>query len=388
MANEFQHKSVGTELTQAEYEAVGGHEFASQAQGDIVYASSATQLSRLGIGSAGAPLVTNDAADAPVWSTRVLHTANAFAFQEATAISTSAGNLSIDAAAGSAIRLNDAQANVDVVIESDAGDNLFHANAGTNSIGIGGAGQSTVVVDMNGTYDWTGENGDVQALWVRATQKIHLGRQGYGLRISPSFTTSSGAGVHTRIMAVYMTGTAITADVGTVTNTAMLHIATAMSGTITGTHYGIWSAVTTRLDSSLWVEGSPTEGTAGEQLQSGGAGAVMVWAAAASRREWKNVMAQYLQPHDALDRILGTQVYPFTYKDGYGTHDYDTEYLGVLADEAPWAMHHNGGVFNPVSAFGHTVLAFQAVETSLQKLARENVELVAEVDRLRQLVEV
>jgi hypothetical protein len=51
MTNEFKHGSVGTELTQAEYEAIGGHVFDSQATGDILYASSATQLSKLAIGS-------------------------------------------------------------------------------------------------------------------------------------------------------------------------------------------------------------------------------------------------------------------------------------------------------------------------------------------------
>jgi hypothetical protein len=51
MANEFKHGTVGTELTQAEYEAVGGHVVDSQAIGDLVYASSTSQLIRLGIGS-------------------------------------------------------------------------------------------------------------------------------------------------------------------------------------------------------------------------------------------------------------------------------------------------------------------------------------------------
>jgi len=51
MANELKHGSVGTELTQAEWEAVGTHVFDSQATGDIVYASSSSQLSRLGVGS-------------------------------------------------------------------------------------------------------------------------------------------------------------------------------------------------------------------------------------------------------------------------------------------------------------------------------------------------
>ena len=53
MADEFKHLSAGTSLTQGEYEAVGGHVFACQAAGDILYASSSSQLSRVGKGTNG-----------------------------------------------------------------------------------------------------------------------------------------------------------------------------------------------------------------------------------------------------------------------------------------------------------------------------------------------
>jgi len=56
MANELIHASQGTTLTQAEFEAVGLHVCNSQATGDLIYASSATQLTRLGIGSTNAIL--------------------------------------------------------------------------------------------------------------------------------------------------------------------------------------------------------------------------------------------------------------------------------------------------------------------------------------------
>ena len=49
MANSLHHSSVGTSLTQAEYEAIDGHVIESQATGDILYAASATSLRRLGI---------------------------------------------------------------------------------------------------------------------------------------------------------------------------------------------------------------------------------------------------------------------------------------------------------------------------------------------------
>lgn len=66
MANEFKHVSVGTELTQTEYESIGGHVFDSQATGDIPYASSATQLSRLAIGSENA-ILNVSAGGIPEW---------------------------------------------------------------------------------------------------------------------------------------------------------------------------------------------------------------------------------------------------------------------------------------------------------------------------------
>ena len=71
MANEFKHASVGTELTQAEYESTTSHVLDSQAAGDIIYASSTSQLSRLGIGTAGKILQVNSGASAPEWTATV-----------------------------------------------------------------------------------------------------------------------------------------------------------------------------------------------------------------------------------------------------------------------------------------------------------------------------
>ena len=68
MANEFKHVAVGTELTQAEYEGTASHVLDSQAAGDIIYASSTSQLSRLGIGTAGKVLHVNSGASAPEWT--------------------------------------------------------------------------------------------------------------------------------------------------------------------------------------------------------------------------------------------------------------------------------------------------------------------------------
>ena len=66
MANELKHGSVGTELTQTEWEAVGAHVFANQAAGDILYAISTSQLSRLG--KQADNTVLHLASGVPAWS--------------------------------------------------------------------------------------------------------------------------------------------------------------------------------------------------------------------------------------------------------------------------------------------------------------------------------
>ncbi len=65
MSNELVHKSQGTTLTQAEYENVDAHICNSQATGDVIYASSATQLTRLGIGATNQLLMVTGGV--PVW---------------------------------------------------------------------------------------------------------------------------------------------------------------------------------------------------------------------------------------------------------------------------------------------------------------------------------
>ena len=68
MANELTHKDPGAELTQAEFIASDGtgHVFNSQATGDILYASSATVLSRLAKATDGNILEL--ASNLPAWT--------------------------------------------------------------------------------------------------------------------------------------------------------------------------------------------------------------------------------------------------------------------------------------------------------------------------------
>lgn len=120
--------------------------------------------------------------------------------------------------------------------------------------------------------------------------------------------------------------------------------------------------------------GADGVGADGEQLTSGGAAAQCDWSAAGSLREFK-ILREILNPQRALDAILAAPAWLFNYRpateDGrhaITTGDYETEYAGVMADEAPWVMHHHGKIFSPGSAFGYTVAAFKAMQAEIDDL--------------------
>ena len=112
-------------------------------------------------------------------------------------------------------------------------------------------------------------------------------------------------------------------------------------------------------------------GSAGQQLTDAGGDGITSWAAAASRREEKQDIVRVASPGQALDAILGTAVYRYHYRPGMGTGDTQTMYLGPMAEEAPWAMHYNGGIINPVNTLGYMVLGFRATNERIAKLERQ-----------------
>lgn len=172
-------------------------------------------------------------------------------------------------------------------------------------------------------------------------------------------------------------GSAVTVD-----TYASLYIANAptQGGMVTlSTGYALWvDAGTVRLDGTTLILGGisytvpPDDGDAGEQLQTNGSG-VLTWESAASMRQFKDVLGR-LDPRDALRRIEQAGIYAFRYRkpaEGerlMNTGDFDTEYTGVMADEAPWAMHHKGKIFSPISAFGHAAAAIQALASRVSAL--------------------
>ncbi|OGI95665.1 hypothetical protein A2917_01120 [Candidatus Nomurabacteria bacterium RIFCSPLOWO2_01_FULL_42_17] len=118
-----------------------------------------------------------------------------------------------------------------------------------------------------------------------------------------------------------------------------------------------------------WTMTLPTAvGSAGYQLTDAAGDGITSWASAASSRELKDVISTVDYPNEALTSILNTKIYKFHYKPGMGTGDTITEYVGVMADEAPWAMHYNGTIVNPVNTLGYMVLGIQATNTKLEDL--------------------
>lgn len=137
---------------------------------------------------------------------------------------------------------------------------------------------------------------------------------------------------------------------------------------------------------STITAGADGVGADGEQLTSGGAAAECDWAAAGSLRAFKNILGIRTDTEDALKAIVDTPVYDFKYKRKgdsperiTSTGDVETVYTGIMADEAPWAMHHNGRILNPINALGYTMLAIKALATKVEEQAAELRSLRAQI---------
>lgn len=113
------------------------------------------------------------------------------------------------------------------------------------------------------------------------------------------------------------------------------------------------------------------DGDSGEQLQTDGSGG-LTWESAGSLRAFKDIGAE-VDPRESLALVLGARTYHFTYKPGASrsTGDLTNDYVGVMGDEAPWAMHHGDEVFDPISAFGRAVGAIQAQQAEIDALTAE-----------------
>ena len=223
-----------------------------------------------------------------------------------------------------------------------------HATVGSNTIVASG--------EVLGEVNFFGADGtdfESCAVSIRGLANAAPGVGDMPGRLS-IFTSTDGAETPTERARITGTATASTLALG---------IAGATTGTISfaGTTSGVVTIQALAAAGTYTLSLPPDDGDSGEQLQTDGAG-VMTWESAASYREAKDIVG-HLEPETALQRILDATVHRFTYKrDAKGVGgDYDTEFAGIVADEAPWAMKHKGRIFNEISAFGHAAAAIQAL---------------------------
>lgn len=226
---------------------------------------------------------------------------------------------------------------------------------------ITSGGASTVAVGAYFSQTVIGTTGDTSSI-------NHV-------RIDPFGITTQGATEVIGVVAsLHVKEPIITVGAGdTITNAVTVYIQNAPTEG-SGNYAFFIDSGSMRHDGSLWVESTPTEGTAGEQLTSGGAAAVMTWAAAACIEESKRDIHRMVDADAALAAILGTPIYGFHYKEKneqerpVTTGDTETNYVGPMAHEAPWAMHHGGRILNPINALGYTILGMQALDARLAAL--------------------
>ncbi|MFA5773417.1 MAG: hypothetical protein WC908_01960, partial [Candidatus Paceibacterota bacterium] len=188
---------------------------------------------------------------------------------------------------------------------------------------------------------------------------------------SGNFEIASGntLGTNTRFLVQMTSGNV---GIGTTNPVELLSLGT------TGTTAGVLSlaGVTTgkviiavAAAAGSWTMTLPTTiGTAGYQLTTAASDGVTSWAAAGSSRQLKDILGTVTDPSEALTQILQTPIYRFHYKTGMGTGDSKTEYVGVMADESPWAMHYGGTIINPVNTLGYMVLGIQATNKKIEEM--------------------
>jgi len=146
----------------------GGVAMDSQAAGDVVYASSATQFARVAIGTANKVLTSNGSI--PAWVTQIANSAmpddvDLAGSLDVTGATTLDGTLSVVGA----VTINDAGTDIDTRIESDDNQNMLFVDGGEDRVGIGtGAPQALLDVtiagqaktDTGGVYSYFGKSNE------------------------------------------------------------------------------------------------------------------------------------------------------------------------------------------------------------------------------------
>jgi hypothetical protein len=146
----------------------------------------------------------------------------------ANAITTTSGVLSIDALAGQEIRINDAQANVDFVIEGDSVDAVFMVDASRDNVSFGVSTSTTYAqVRFGGSFTATG--GGVRGIYVYPTLTTPAGEVGTVVEAAGRIV-KAGSGTHNTFAAFSAAGPAVTAGAATLTAATSIRVFNAPTG--------------------------------------------------------------------------------------------------------------------------------------------------------------
>ena len=343
-------------------------------------------------------------------SNRLHYSAGAFAFQEATTISTTADNLTLSPAGSTVHTASVFQLqNAAPVLRSylpgaiTSGSNLFILQGSGKDSGATQRTYNTYTVTGEETWSPTAQGFGHRWFTVAAggttlTEKWRMSNGGVftSLVAFPSNVTAAGAIIAGGGIAFTDVANAWIDDAPHGTGTLSHYIGNAKivietaaglvnvgaAGALQGTVgiSGLTSGTVTlavAAAAGTWTMTLPAaaNANAGYQLTCAAADSITSWAAAASLREYKDILG-LAKPQDALDLILNTQVYDFHYKPEMGTLDIKTLYTGPVAEEAPWAMHYQGKVVNPVNSLGYMILGFQAVDSRLSLVEQQVKDIV------------
>lgn len=216
---------------------------------------------------------------------------------------------------------------------------------------------------------------DSDSGFYQASGDIYMSRNGTSVT---RWFTSSGAPVTEVIGGAYGTG-AVTGSVlilGRNTSGAAAPgcMYLGIKGASTGAAFFVDSTGVARLNVGAGgVAACPTE--------NGGDAIGTIVGTQTSARATKHVAGEVTDTAAAMAIIRSTPVWQFTYKNG--AYNGETFY-GITTDDSPIFGMDGGKSFNPVTAFGATVLALRDLDARLAALERENDRLRGELARAKQ----
>lgn len=132
--------------------------------------------------------------------------------------------------------------------------------------------------------------------------------------------------------------------------------------------------------SAIWVDTSGVVRVGTTPTEASGDTGGTIVGTQTSARASKHIVGEVRDAAAAMAIMRATPIYQFTYRDG--RYNGETFY-GITTDDSPLFGMDGGRSFNPVTAFGATVLALRNLDERLAALERENAALRAALAEAR-----